>query len=183
MLDSKGGRLLVRPLSVTTLVVQYSNSRLVKRFPQTALCSNKFILIYCSFDWLHGCKYTARKYIVRMTECLFQDHHAVLLGQSSTATHNYLLGYICTLDPSLYCHPVRSHLFMFITVSHLPEEDDWRFRRGPRWDLRASSSPIVARGAEAFHPHSDYESVTRHKRNNNSWWYFVSKTFKGKLSL
>lgn len=99
-----------------------------------------------------------------------KHHHAVLLGQSFTATHNYLLGYIFTLYPSLYGHPVRSHLFMFITVSHLPEEDDWRFRRGPRWDLRAPSSPIVARGAEASHPYSDYESVTRHKRNNNSWW-------------
>lgn len=49
-----------------------------------------------------------------------ERHHAVLLGQSSTATHNYLLGYIFTLYPSLYFHPVRSHLFMFITVSHLP---------------------------------------------------------------
>lgn len=49
------------------------NIRLVKRgSPQTAARSNKFILIYCSFDWLHGCKYSAVKYIVWVTECLFQ---------------------------------------------------------------------------------------------------------------
>lgn len=59
-------------ISLTTAVVLCYNIRLVKCSPQTAACSNKFMLIYYSFDWLHGCKYSAGKYIVWMTECLFQ---------------------------------------------------------------------------------------------------------------
>uniref|UniRef100_A0AAV2JPL9 Uncharacterized protein n=1 Tax=Knipowitschia caucasica TaxID=637954 RepID=A0AAV2JPL9_KNICA len=42
--------------------------------------------------------------------------------------------------------------------------------------LGAASSPITERGAEAFHPYSDYESVTRHKRNNNTWWQLDANT-------
>lgn len=43
-------------------------------FPQTAARSNKSTLIYLfiPFDWLHGCKYSAGKYTVLLTECVLQ---------------------------------------------------------------------------------------------------------------
>lgn len=107
-------------------------------------------------------------------------HHTVLLGQSSTATHNYLLGYIFTLYPSLYCHPARSHLFMFITVSHLPVQDDWRLEedRGGTCALLLQS---WLEGRGHFHPYSDYESVTRHKRNNNSCRLLCTQNLRRQL--
>lgn len=82
-------------------------------------------------------------------------------GQSVTATHNYLLGHIFTLYPSLCGHPVRSHLFMFITASHLPsprltpERMIDVFQEGAEVGLaRASSSPIAAQGGRWLPSHT-----------------------------
>lgn len=124
MLDSKGGRLLVRPLSVTTLVVQYSNSRLVKRFPQTALCSNKFILIYCSFDWLHGCKYSARKYIVRMTECLFRAPPCCPVG-SELHCHSQLFIRLHMHPRSITVLPPGPVTSLYVYYSVPPSRGRW----------------------------------------------------------
>lgn len=82
-------------------------------------------------------------------------------GQSVAATHNYLLGHIFTLYPSLCGHPVRSHLFMFITAFHLPSP---RLTPGRMIDVfqegaevglaRASSSPIAAQGGRGLPSHT-----------------------------
>ena len=117
-------------------------------------------------------------------QSVFSKHqHAVLLGHSSSATHGYLLGHIFTLYPSPHCDPVRSHLLMFITVSHLPLVVVWRFfffffffgeGRGGTCALLLLQSRLE--GRRLFHPYSDYESVTRHKRNKNSWWLLCVQT-------
>lgn len=113
-----------------------------------------------------------------------KHHHAVLLGQSSSATHSYLLGYIFTLYPSLHCDPVRSHLLMFITVSHLPEEDDWRF--SVRAEVGLARSFFSNRGSRGggFPIHtlimSQLPDISETKTVGG---YFVSKSSTGKLSL
>lgn len=111
------------------------------------------------------------------------------MGQSVAATHNYLLGHIFTLYPSPCGHPVRSHLFMFITRD---PTFPWRMidvfqeERGGTCALLLLQSWLRGGGGFPPHPYSDYESVTRHKRNNNSWWVYIlktktKKTFRGRL--
>lgn len=88
--------------------------------------------------------------------------HPPTTGQSVAATHNYLLGHIFTLYPSLCGHPVRSHLFMFITASHLPSRPNLPpgrmidiFQEGAEVGLaRASSSPIAAQGGRGLPIHT-----------------------------
>lgn len=160
-------------------MLQHQACKSAPHKPAHVLINSSWFII--PWDWLRGCKYSAAKYIVWVTARLSQAPAPRPVG-SELRCHSELFIRLHIHSRSITGWPPGpvTSLYVYYSVPPSPRRmiDVFGEQRGGTCALLLQSR--LEGGRRLFHPHSDPESVTRRKRNNNSWW-FVSQTVAGKL--
>lgn len=141
-----------------------------------------FLLIYSSFDWLHGYKYSAGKYIVWVTGCLFQAPPRCPV-RSQLHCHSQLFIRLHIHSLSITVLPPGPVTSLYVYYSVPPSRAGWltfsettevglaRFfsNRGPRGGAFSIYTLIMSQLPDIS------ETITVAA-------YFVPKSFPGKLA-